>query len=59
MKCTQEDATHSGVEESEDDSFELGPEEEAALLEAIAEADAGDFISGDEFLEELRRQRRP
>jgi len=37
------------------ESFTLGPEAEADLLEAIAEADRGDFISGDELLRELRR----
>jgi hypothetical protein len=37
------------------ESFTLGPEAEAELLEAIAEADRGDFISGDELLRELRR----
>jgi hypothetical protein len=37
------------------ESFTLGPEAEAALLEAIEEADRGDFISGDELLRELRR----
>ena len=38
----------------EDDGFMLSPEEEASLLEAIAEADAGDFVDGEEFLRELR-----
>jgi hypothetical protein len=37
------------------ESFTLGPEAEADLLEAIAEADRGNFISGDELLRELRR----
>jgi hypothetical protein len=37
------------------ESFTLGPEAEAALLEAIEEADRGDFISGDELLREIRR----
>jgi len=36
-------------------TFTLGPEAEAALLEAIAEADRGELISGDELLRELRR----
>ena len=30
--------------------FTLGPEAEAELLEAIEEADRGEFISGDELL---------
>ena len=33
----------------------LSPEEEAELLEAIAEADRGETISGDELLARLRR----
>jgi hypothetical protein len=37
------------------ESFTLGPEAEAELLESIAEADRGEFISGDELLRELRR----
>lgn len=37
------------------ESFTLGPEAEAELLEAIAEADRGEFISGDNLLRELRR----
>ena len=37
------------------ESFTLGPEAEAELLEAIEEADRGEFISGDELLRELRR----
>jgi hypothetical protein len=37
------------------ESFTLGPEAEAALLEAIEEADQGTFISGDELLWEIRR----
>lgn len=31
----------------------LSPEERSDLLEAIAEADAGDFISSEQFLHEL------
>lgn len=36
-------------------TFTLGPEAEAALLASIEEADRGEAISGDEFLQELRR----
>jgi hypothetical protein len=35
----------------------LSPEEETDLLEAIKEADAGDFVDGEQFLRELRGQR--
>jgi hypothetical protein len=41
----------------EDGFFELGPQEEQELLAAIAEADAGDVIDGEEFLRELRGHR--
>jgi hypothetical protein len=40
-----------------DGFFELGPREEEELLAAIAEADAGDVIDGEEFLRELRGRR--
>ncbi|HEV2854797.1 MAG TPA: hypothetical protein VHC97_18530 [Thermoanaerobaculia bacterium] len=39
-----------------DEAVQLSPEEEADLLEALAEADAGDFISGEQVLRELRDQ---
>ncbi len=38
-------------------TVELSPEEEEELLKAIAEADAGDFISGEQVLRELRGRR--
>jgi hypothetical protein len=38
----------------EDGFFELGPREEEELLAAIAEADAGDVIDGEQFFRELR-----
>ena len=37
-----------------DETFELGPEEEAALLAAMAEGDRGEVISIEEFLAEAR-----
>jgi len=37
------------------ESFSLGPEPEADLLAAIAEADRGELISAEELLRELRR----
>jgi hypothetical protein len=40
-----------------EETVRLSPEEEASLLEAIAEADAGDFVDGEEVLRELRSQR--
>lgn len=40
-----------------DEAVQLSPEEETALLEALAEADAGDFVDGEQVLRELRDQR--
>ena len=40
----------------EDEAFELGPEQEAALLAAMAEADRGEVVSADDFLRELGRR---
>ena len=37
------------------ETFALGPDDEAALLEAIREADDGALVSGDELLASLRR----
>jgi diadenosine tetraphosphate (Ap4A) HIT family hydrolase len=35
--------------------FELTPEEEAEVLASIAEIERGEYISGEELLERLRR----
>ena len=37
----------------------LSPEEKDALRQAIAEADAGDFVDGEQVLRELRGQGGP
>lgn len=37
------------------ETFELGPGEEAELLESIASIERGDFVSGEQLLERLRR----
>jgi hypothetical protein len=50
----QEGVTVMVLAPEDADALVLSPEEEAALLEAIAEADAGDFVSGEEVLRELR-----
>jgi hypothetical protein len=39
----------------DDDTFELSPEEEAALLTAIDEADRGEVIEAEEVLKKIRR----
>ena len=40
----------------EDGAIRLSPEEAADLREAIAQADSGDFIDGEEVLRGLRSQ---
>ena len=40
-----------------EETFEVTPEEAAALLRAVAEADRGEFISADQLLENLRKLR--
>jgi hypothetical protein len=54
MKSTED---HETLDDQDEEFFQLSPEEEASLLEAIAEADAGDVIDGEEFLRQLRSQR--
>ncbi len=39
----------------DDETFELSPEEEAALLTAINEADRGEVIEAEEVLKSIRR----
>jgi hypothetical protein len=39
----------------DDETFELSPEEEAALLTAIDEADRGEAIEAEEVLKSIRR----
>jgi hypothetical protein len=39
----------------DDEFFELTPEEEAELLASIAEIERGEYITGEELLERLRR----
>jgi len=43
------------VAREDDEGFDVSPEEEAALLAAIAEADRGELVSWKEFREQLRR----
>jgi hypothetical protein len=39
----------------DDEAFDLTPEEEAELLESISEMERGEFVSGEDLLERLRR----
>jgi hypothetical protein len=50
-----EGATVTVLAREGDESFEVTLEMEAALLEAIDEADRGEMVSGEELLAGLRR----
>jgi hypothetical protein len=39
----------------DDELFELSPEEEAELLASVDEIERGEYITGEELLERLRR----
>ena len=39
----------------DEEAFELTPEEEAELLDSIAQIERGEFVSGEQLLERLRR----
>ena len=43
------------VAREDDQTFDVSPEEERALLEAIAQADRGQLVSWEELREQLRR----
>ena len=43
------------VAREDDDTFEVSPEEERALLAAIAQAERGQVVSWEELREQLRR----
>jgi hypothetical protein len=43
------------VARDEEETFDVSPEEERALLEAIAQADRGQVVSWEELREQLRR----
>lgn len=43
------------VAREDDETFEVSPEEERALLEAIAQADRGQVVSWEQLREQLRR----
>jgi hypothetical protein len=47
--------TFTGRHRLADETFELTPEDEAELLESIAAIERGEFISGEQLLEQLRR----
>ncbi|MGQ0546269.1 MAG: hypothetical protein ACT4P3_13175 [Betaproteobacteria bacterium] len=43
------------VARDQDETFEVGPEDERALMTAIAQAERGDVISWEDLRERLRR----
>jgi len=50
-----EGSTVSVLLREEEETFELTPEEEEELLESISEIERGEFVSGEQLLERLRR----
>ncbi len=53
-----EDGADVTVIAAEDlETFELGPEDEAALVARLAKADRGRFVDGDEVLAKLSKRR--
>lgn len=50
-----EGSTVTVVLREEDEAFDLTPEEAQELLESIAEIERGEFVSGKEAMERLRR----
>ena len=50
-----EGSTVTVVLREDDEAFDLTPEEEDELLESIAEIERGEFVSGEQLLERLRR----
>ena len=47
--------TPARVLREDDEAFDLTPQEEAELLESIAAIERGEFVSGEQLLERLRR----
>jgi len=50
-----EGSTVTVVLREDDETFELTPEEEEELLESIQQIERGEFVSGEQLLEQLRR----
>jgi len=50
-----EGAVVTVVARDDDDTFDVSPEEERALLDAIAQADRGQVVSWEALREQLRR----
>lgn len=50
-----EGSTVTVVLRDDEESFDLTPEEEAELLESIAQIERGEFVTGKQLLDRLRR----
>ena len=50
-----EGSTVTVVLRDDEEAFDLTPEEEEELLASIAEIERGEFVSGEQLLERLRR----
>jgi hypothetical protein len=50
----KEGSTVTLLAQEDDETFELGPREEALLLDTIEAVKKGDFVDGDEFLRKLQ-----
>ena len=50
-----EGSTVTVVLRDDEEAFDLTPEEEDELLESIAQIERGEFVTGEQLLERLRR----
>jgi hypothetical protein len=50
-----EGATVTVLLRDDEEAFELNPAEEEELLDSIAQIERGEFVSGEQLLERLRR----
>jgi hypothetical protein len=50
-----EGSTVTVVLRDDEETFDLTPEEEEELLESIAQIERGEFVTGEQLLERLRR----
>lgn len=50
-----EGSTVTVVLREDEEAFDLTPEEEDELLESIAQIERGEFVTGEQLLERLRR----
>jgi hypothetical protein len=48
-------STVTVVLRDDEEAFDLTPEEEEELLESVAQIERGDFVTGEQLLERLRR----